>query len=77
MSDFDAKAYVEGMEQLGYTVRAIGDRWYWGSPNGISVSPQLHELQEAVNASDENSEQVLKFLVKSGRIDRRESPSAA
>jgi hypothetical protein len=56
------------MEQLGYTVRAIGDRWYWGNPKGISPTPELLKLQEAVNASDENSGHVLKFLVKSGRV---------
>ena len=54
---FDPKAYVEGMESLGYLVRAFGDRWYWGRREGVRPSPQFLELQTAVNASDENSEQ--------------------
>jgi hypothetical protein len=67
MSDFNAEAYVEGMESLGYMVRAFDDRWYFGSGDGIRPSPQFLELQKAVNASDDNSEQVLAFLIKSGR----------
>jgi hypothetical protein len=69
---FDAKAYVMGMERLGYMVRAIGDRWYWGRLEGVSPSSQLLELQNAVNASEGNSVQVLSFLVETGRVDRRQ-----
>jgi len=67
MPDFDAKAYVEAMEQLGYIVRAFGERWYWGGRAGVSPSPRLLELQKAVNTSEENRKRVLSFLLKSGR----------